>query len=241
MGMIILQMLPLCCLEMKIMQCADPVGLFCKFATPVTLIHIFAFGMRLVLKQHDSFTLSYSAIAGVAGMIIMVKVYRTSLWSVIKCQSVWTLIILSLVASVATTCLDLYLHPEMDIRLIVWEAFVRNIFRTANSYIELVAFVPAVLMVCREDKNASRAQTELEDTKRTATAFFLFLVCFYVTEGIYNAYLTYELSVMVMITSLAHLALLIDFAFYVLAHIYNPEKLMGDLRKWLPFDVSFEV
>merc|ERR1719449_137146 len=56
-GLIIIQMLPLVALEMKIMSCADPVGLFCKFATPVTLIHAVFLGMRLIQHYLSSETI----------------------------------------------------------------------------------------------------------------------------------------------------------------------------------------
>merc|ERR1719453_1416351 len=47
-AMILVQMLPLVVLEMKIMACADPVGLFCKFAAPVTLMHGVFLLMRVI-------------------------------------------------------------------------------------------------------------------------------------------------------------------------------------------------
>merc|ERR1719240_1101002 len=71
-AMILVQMLPLVALEMKIMSCADPVGLFCKFATPVTLVHAFFLGMRLAMhSSYDSSTLCTSGLGFVGALITM--------------------------------------------------------------------------------------------------------------------------------------------------------------------------
>jgi len=236
--MVTVQMLPLVLLEIKIMSCADPVGLFCKFATPVTLIHALFLAMRLVLNQsYDSMTLTMSAVFLVVAIVTMVKGYRQSLRNIIECNHVWSLIAIAGLAAVATTMLDSYFNPGYALSL------SRTSLLTANSYIEIVAFVPAVWMVFTEQKNSSRVQVESTDTKRTSTAFFLFLVGFYITEDVGNAYLAYSLGLtkIVPIAHILHFLLLVDFAVYVLAHIYNPEKLVGELRRWLPVDFYHEV
>merc|ERR1719409_2665232 len=115
-----------------------------------------------------------------------------------------------------------------------WESFFATVFATSNSYIEIVAFVPAVWIVHREDKSVSRFHVESTETRRTATAFFLFLVGFYVTEDLLMMYQAYSVSALAAIAHLAHFILLLDFSCYVLAHIYNPDKLAGELRRWLP-------
>jgi len=141
-AMIIVQMLPLVALEMKIMSCADPVGLFCKFATPVTLIHVFFLAMRLVMyANYDSQTLSTSAVALVGAIVTIVKGYRQSWLNVIECGTVWGLITLAFLAALSTTSLDSYMKPEWQTPS--WERFFSSAFETANAYIEIVAFVPA--------------------------------------------------------------------------------------------------
>jgi len=170
----------------------------------------------------------------------MMKGYRQSLRSVIECNHVWSLIALAGLAAFGTTMLDSYLNPNYALSL---SQTIAVSLETANSYIEIVAFVPAVWMVFTEQQNSSRVQVESADTQRTATAFFLFLVGFYITEDIGNAYLAYSIGLtkMVSIAHILHFLLLVDFAFYVLAHIYNPEKLVGELRRWLPVDFYHEV
>merc|ERR1719389_246418 len=69
-ALIIIQMLPLVLLEMKIMSCADPVGLFCKFATPVTVIHAFFLSMRIVMYSIDDSHSEWITGLSLAGALI---------------------------------------------------------------------------------------------------------------------------------------------------------------------------
>lgn len=240
-AMVLVQMIPLVALEMKVLSCADPVGLFCKFATPVTLIHAFFLGMRLVMySEYDTPSLVCSGCGFIAALVAIQKGYRESWLNVIQCSAVWGLITLALMASVCTESVDAYLKPAW-VASKDWESFFQTVFQTSNSYVELVAFVPALWIVYREDQSSSRYQVESFETKRTSTAFFLFLVGFYVTEDLMNAYFAYEISWMASVAHVAHFCLLADFAVYVLAHVYNPEKLVGELRRWLPVDCYHEV
>jgi hypothetical protein len=240
-AMVVVQMLPLVALEMKIMSCADPVGLFCKFATPVTLIHAFFLGMRLVIydMRVSNGTLC-NAVFFVGSLMAIFKGYRQGFKSIIECSTVWGLITLALGAALCTTSVDAYLKPEY-VGSMPWEDYFQESFETANSYIELIAFVPAVWTVYRESQTTGRFQIESGDTKRISTTFFVFLVCFYVIEDIMGAYQAFAFSRMASLAHVAHFCLLVDFAFYVLAHIYNPEKLVGELRRWLPVDCYHEV
>jgi len=238
-AMIVLQMLPLVALEMKIMQCADPVGLFCKFATPVTLIHACFLMMRvlLYLEPHSGVhenMLWYSGAGVVGAFWIMQKAYSQSLSSIFKCNDVWMLISLAVVAAVGMSYLDGSLSESTDL----WSLIV-NVLRTSNTYVEIVAFVPAVWMVYGEDyQSVCRFQKGM-DTKMTATAFFIFLIAFYVTEDLLSAYDAYEFSALASCAHFLHFILLVDFSCYILAHLYNPEKLVGSLRKWLPSDTYY--
>jgi len=241
-AMILVQMLPLVALEMKIMSCADPVGLFCKFATPVTLIHAVFLGARLCTYfNYDAWYLWCSG-AGFAGALVALHKGFRQHWSCIfQCQAMWSLVGLALLASLSTTSLDSYLNPRSSWMTPTWASFFNTVFETANSYIEIVAFVPAVWMVYREDNKTGRFQVESCDTKRTATAFFVFLVGFYFFEDVLNAFQAYEVSVLASVAHIVHFLLLLDFGFYILAHIHNPDKLVGELRKWLPVDIYHEV
>jgi len=237
-AMIVVQMLPLVALEVKIMSCADPVGLFCKFATPVTLVHAVFLGMRLCTYSNYGFgdQLIFGT-AFVGALAAILKGYRQHWSCIFRCHGMWGLVGLALLASLSTSSLDNYLNARQP----SWGKFFSTVFETSNSYIEILAFVPAVWMVYREDKNMDRFQVESTDTTRTSTAFFLFLVGFYLAEDLFNAYNVFGLYWMASVAHIVHFLLLLDFGVYVLAHVYNPEKLVGELRKWLPVDFSHEV
>jgi len=232
-AMIVVQMLPLVALEMKIMSCADPVGLFCKFAVPVTMIHAVFLSIRFcIMEFYDSRYLWCSGI-GLAGAILTLLMgFRWSPLDIFHHKSVWTLTIVAILGACFTQWVDSYFNPDS-----VQEGDWKGVLEVSNSYLEIIAFVPALWAVYREDQGAGRLQIEELDTKRTSTAFFLFLVCFYMSEDLINSVDAWEVSGMATAGHILHFLLLMDFACYILAHIYNPEKLMGEVRKWLPVDM----
>jgi len=239
-AMILVQMLPLVILEMKIMSCADPVGLFCKFATPVTVIHAVFLGLRLCFySNYESSDLMISGVAFVGAFAAIFLGFRQHWSRVFLCHATWGLVALAIVAAMCTTSLDSYLNTPSWKQAMTWSAYAVTVVETSNSYIEIVAFVPAVWIIFKED--TERYQVESAVTMRTATAFFIFLVGFYCSEDLLHAYQAYEIYWMASVAHIVHFLLLVDFGFYVLAHIYNPEKLVGELRKWLPVDFDHEV
>jgi len=233
-AMILVQMLPLVALELKIMSCADPVGVFCQFATPVTLVHAIFLGMRLCLYENYDFgdRLIFST-AFVGALVAILVGYRQHWSCIFCCKGVWGIVGLALSASYATAWLDNYVLGGEE----HWDDLFHIAFETSNSYIEILAFVPAVWMVYREDKSTVRFEVESKDTARTSAVFFIFLVGFYLCEDLFNAY-NARAFYLVAFAHILHFLLLLDFGVYVLAHVYNPEKLVGELRKWLPVDFS---
>jgi len=240
-ALIIIQMLPLVALEMKIMSCADPVGLFCKFATPVTLVHAIFLTMRLCMwNLYETTYLICSGLGLIAALITLSKGFKESLRSIISRGDVWLLVGIAVAAAFATNSIDSYVNPPPAWRAQSWGDFFDAMLSTSNSYIELMGFVPAVWMVYRQDQ---RTYDDIDSvsTKRKATAFFLFLVSFYLMEDVMQAWDSLFVAPCAACAHMVHFMLLGDFAFYVLAHIYNTDKLVGQLRKWLPADVSCDV
>merc|ERR1719299_180843 len=91
-AMIVIQMLPLVALEVKIMECADPVGLFCKFAAPVTLMHGIFLSMRVI--QYPLYEQGYIifALLGTLGAGIAMKCgYRQRPSDIARYTAVWGL------------------------------------------------------------------------------------------------------------------------------------------------------
>jgi len=243
-AMIIIQMLPLVALEMKIMSCADPVGLFCKFATPVTLMHTIMLTMRLCMyaTMSNLFPTSYVIYSGLglaAALVTLHKGFRESpLRILLRCGNVWALVFLAFFAAFATSSLDAYINPPLYKQS--WDRYLKEVLGNVNNYVELLAFVPAVWMVYRQDQR-TYDDTDSVSTKRKATAFFLFLITFYVTEDLMQAWDSFGVANCAAFAHLLHFALLCDFGCYVLAHIYNTDKLVGQLSKWLPVDLACEV
>jgi len=241
--MILIQMVPLAILEVKIMSCADPVGLFCKFAVPVTLIHVVFLAMRFTHHEsYDELHLGGSAVGLVGALITLYKGFHWSPMSLFTHKSVWTLVGFCILAGCSTQWIENVLLYRKDSWIEMFKLnSTEELLETATNYMEIVAFVPALWMVVCEDKSRARVQVEEIDSKRTSTAFFLFLVGFYLSEDLINAVDSFRLSKRASAAHCLHFLLLLDFACYILAHIYNPEKLMGGLRKWLPIDLSYEV
>jgi len=248
-AMILVQMLPLVALEVKIMSCADPVGLFCKFAVPVTMIHAMFLSMRFCTPSEYDKTYLWCSGAGLAGALLTAyKGFHWSQSSIFQLKSVLSLTILCILGACFTEVLDSYLKSSAvyhrlaagNFGKLPWEQLITSVITTSSTYLEIMAFVPAVWMVYNEDKNSEHHGEQL-DTKRTATAFFLFLVGFYLSEDLLNSHVAWEISGLATAAHLLHFALLLDFACYILAHIYNPEKLLGGLRKFLPMDLTYDV
>jgi len=239
-ALIIIQMLPLVALEMKIMSCADPVGLFCKFATPVTLVHAIFLFMRLCMYNlYETRYLVFSAMGLVGALFTLHTGFKESaLGIVVRNPNVWCLVLVAMVAAFATNTVDSYINPLSYNKS--WEEFFNDMLSTSNSYIELTAFIPAVWMVYRQDQRVYD-DTDCVSTQRKATAFFLFLVGFYFTEDVMQAWDAVGYANCAACGHIVHFLLLCDFAFYVLAHIYNTDKLVGQLRRWLPADLSCDV
>jgi hypothetical protein len=249
-AMIVVQMMPLVALELKIMSCADPVGLFCDFARPVTIIHAIFLAMRFCAYPcYDHLYLTCSGLGLLAAIYTLVHGFPSSPKATFHHKCVIGLVSASLLGSLVATWLGDHLSSANPASWLLDRIrsvnLLLEVFETSTAYLEIMAFVPAVWMVYREDKATGRHQIEELDSKRTATAFFLFLVVFYLSEDLLNGVQAWDISGLATAAHIFHFCLLLDVACYCLAHIYNPEKLtvycMGELRKWLPIDLYCEV
>lgn len=247
-GLILLQMLPLVILEYKMMSSADPVGLFCKFGPSVTLMHALFQGSHAAYSGFNG----YRNILGFLGAFITMHIGFKQSWSrggLLEHSMVWRLALLACAAAACTEGIDVVLEsfavgrfkPPED-----FQALLSQTFKTFFVYLEITAFVPAVWMVCRDDQPGRRFEVDGCDAhhvrmKKMATAFFLFLVGYYIIEDLWSAFLVCSYAPLASVAHVAHFCLLLDFAVFILAHIYNPEKLVGELQKWLPVDISSGV
>jgi len=236
-GMILIQMLPLVILEMRIMSCEDPVGAFCKFSGPVTLMHAVFLSLRLCNYALNGTAGSFlnQNVCALIGTFATMHIGFREKWSlgsiIVGHSAAWRLAALAYVAAYFTEGLVYQ----------TWGILESNTLLMGTNYIELLAFAPAVCNVCRQDAGTRPVQIESAETKRRTTAFFLFLVTFYFWEDLGQAYSAYPFSGLASAAHILHFLLLVDFAFYILAHIYNPDKLVGELQKWLPADLRCAV
>eukprot|EP00440_Ansanella_granifera_P065230 gb/GFBE01070738.1/.p1 GENE.gb/GFBE01070738.1/~~gb/GFBE01070738.1/.p1 ORF type:complete len:285 (+),score=78.15 gb/GFBE01070738.1/:1-855(+) len=228
-ALVIVQMLPLVFLEMKILSCPDPISMLSRFGTKVLLMHA-AF---LVLRVCTWPLLEVGmGVCNVIGLLcacaalhfgFCFRFFMSASWK--QNFDVCGLIALAAAAAVVTELLDFNSPYAM---------LERTIF-TASSYIEILAFMPAVWMVHQEaKKNDDLLDGPAPDTEKQAAFFFSFLVAFYILEDVISAFRIADIVPLAAGGHVVHFLLLLDFACYMLAHIYNPDKLQGRLLRWLP-------
>eukprot|EP00435_Cladocopium_sp_Y103_P015501 s1566_g3.t2 len=156
-------------------------------------------------------------------------------FSSLLCQTdLLALVLLAVGSAFLTEVVDFYNHQSL---------LESTIFTSAN-YIEILAFVPAVWMVHTTVKKGEDWSSITAAKESQASAFFTFLVLFYVMEDLFSAYRLGFNEPFGAVGHIVHFLLLLDFACFLLAHIYNPDKLSGSLLRWwgpTQHWVSFEV
>lgn len=242
--MILLQMLPLVIVETKIMSCLDPVAALSNFGPKVMLMHVAFLTVRVIGLFAGTPGASYWHVVHlIAACIVLCKGlgFRLSLRSVIANRDVLCLVLLAVVAAVFTEGLEM---------IVAWEYKKRSFFRmkkvlrltlaASADYMEVLALVPAVWMVYQKETQSSSVlesmwsspQVDSDPRKRTL-CLFAFLLGFYFIEDVVSA-VTYRSYLFIAGGHLVHYFLLLDCAGYILAHLYDPEKLKGQLLRWLP-------
>lgn len=227
-ALIIVQMLPLVFLEKKIMCCPDPVSMLSRFGTKVLLMHALFLLFRLATWPLLEVGLGVCNLLGLVAVCAALYFgfnFRLTLASAMQHADVCGLLLLGAGGGFLTEIVDFHNHQTL------LEATVL----TSANYIEILAFVPAVWMVHQTSKKSDDIVDYCEaPVEKQAAAFFAFLVSFYVMEDLVSAYRVCFLAPMAAAGHLVHFALLLDFACFLLAHIYNPEKLPSTFRRWLP-------
>lgn len=229
--MIILSMLPLAFLEKKLLACVDPLGLLCKFSTKVLMMHACFHILRVLnslIVDGDTniffskifFTLAVACI--LLPTIFGFRFSRSCIW---EHRDVWLNVTVACVLAVAT---ELFLAEVMSSPR--WKStwyrtrILRLIFMSASDYTEILTFVPAIWMVCRADQNATVKEVDVTGAQKRALALFAFMIIFYFSEDVLSAYELWGQSKLAAFGHLAHFLLLLDFAAFILAHLYDPDK-----------------
>jgi len=225
-ALIVIQMLPLVFLQMKILSCPDPIGMLSRFGTKVLLMHACFLALRVcawpLLEISNGF---FNLLALV---LVCVALHCGFQFRCASMSSHLDLGCLLLLAAAGTLCTEFVDFHKADI----WE---RIIF-TASSYIEILAFVPGVLMMMTMyksvKKNDDERISEPTSAQTQAGFFFAFLVPFYIMEDLMSAYRIGGLEPLAAIGHIVHFLVVLDFACFLLApysqslksHAYNPTR-----------------
>lgn len=235
--LIVIQMVPLIVLEMKILACLDPVQLLSRFGPKVLLMHASFLALRVVghtFYEHGDWYWNVAWLVAACAALRKGFGLRLSLATLREHCDVWCLVLLALSTAAGTKYLDSQFHVART------QTLLQFTVATGSDYIEILAFTPAVWRVLQAHTHVA-SQRDISDPRTRVLFFFAFLVSFYFTEDILSAIELARDIPLAAAGHLAHFLLLLDFAGFLLAHIYNPEKLKGELLRWLPGSDSYDV
>lgn len=242
---ILVSMLPVAFLERQILRCSDPVGLFSRFSGKVLLMHACFLGLRIVSlcfksrSASDVTLLPRSVVAFAAALVLLPAVFgfRPSRgWRLREyCDAGCLVALCTLIAF-----LEVFLLvgvPGLRLHHVGISHFLQDVAATSADYVELLAFVPAVWMASREASGeASDEPADVTETRRRALWLFAFLVGFYTFEDIVSAVKLFKFIPFAAAGHVAHYLLLVDCAAFLLAHLYDPqklEKLRSSILSWV--------
>lgn len=225
-ALIVIQMLPLVFLEIKILSCPDPVGMLSRFGSKVLLMH----GCFLFLRVLAWPLLEVGL--GVCNLIALVLVgvalhqgFQFRCASISEHLDIGCLLLLAIGGAVCTELLDFKRQDN----------FLECAIFTASSYIEILSFVPAVWMVYKSIKKDDNERIpEADVVQKQAAFFFAFLVPFYIMEDVISAFRVGAVQPLAALGHVVHFLIILDFACFLLSHIYNPDKVQGGFLRWLP-------
>merc|ERR1719335_1692976 len=237
-SLIILEMLPLLCVEVKILQCEDPVNLFCKFGPKVLLMHASFLLLRVCCHPFAEIGSGLYNLFGLVAACFTLHFgfkYQLSLQSIRENRDVWCLLCLAGMAGWLTQELDEYFEKQSDPEYHRDSQYIfERVIATTSDYIEVLAFVPAVWIVYRTGKVLDPLQLPKSSSKRKTSFLFAFLIAFYFTEDVLTAISLGAEVPLVAAGHVIHFLLVLDFACFLLAHIYDPEKLKDSILTFFP-------
>jgi hypothetical protein len=236
--LILLSMLPLGFLETKILSCADPVGTISKFSGKVLMMHASFLALRLLSAYLNSSSNLYALLGFIVAAALLPLYFGFTSTRIIfrEHSDVWCILGMAVLGAVITEGCAAYDSGFLKVYARGYRlgALMRSMVDSAELYIELLAFVPAMWRVCRP--NGGAQQTDVAETRQRAVAFFAFTVAFYFTEDVFSAISLGGEMRLAALGHIAHFLLLVDFAGFVLSHLFDEDKLnkiMGSLTSWL--------
>jgi len=228
-ALIMLQMLPLVLLEVKIPSCPDPMALLSQFGSKVLLMHACFLGLRAwysFFSHGEVWDTIY--FLGACAALHQGFGFRPTLRSIYEHRDVLGLVLLAMLTAFIEESISYWSLPQ-------WQRGSWNLtdLTTAGcNYTEILAFVPALWIVCRNKAELSPSSpAEDAKTRRRAIWFFAFLVLFYICEDLGSVPVLWQVMPLAAIGHTAHFMLVLDFAGFMLAHVYSPEKIKQGLMK----------
>jgi len=238
--LIFLSMIPVAVLEKRLMACTDPVGTISRFSPKVLMMHMLFLVIRFVTGLlTDDFTrlFTYRTRASlVAACALLPTVYgcclsRACLW---EHRDVVLLAGVALGTAITTEWADAYMKGFFTASWFPsWHraTLAQYMLSASSDYLEILAFVPAMWMACREERGAVN-EPNVADTRRRALALFAYVLSFYTLEDLHSAFAVGADAPIAAAAHVAHFLLLLDFSAYILSHLYDPtkyEKIMNKL------------
>jgi len=225
-ALIVIQMLPLIFLQVKILSCPDPIVMLSRFGTKVLLMHACFLTLRVCAWPLLEVGLGFCNLIALAlAAVALHWGFRFRCANILAHWDIVCLLLLAVVGALFTELLDFHRQASL---------LECTIF-TASSYMEILSFVPAVWMVHKSvKKNDDERPAEPESAQTQATFFFAFLVPFYIMEDVISAFRVGGDEPLAAIGHVVHFLVLLDFACFLLSHIYNPDKVQGSFLRWLP-------
>jgi len=222
--LVLATMVPLAYIDSTISARSDPIGLLCKFGGKVLLMHTCFLLLRFrLLWYNDVFYLNLMNVLGCIASALAVAAGFHPFLGFAETRDVACIVLLAIVAAVCTELVNWglsMLKLSFYRRQMLLEAF-----GTASEYGEILAFVPAVWTVFRAaKKDTSPVQVKPEQAKAAATAFFAFLMGFYLFEDAVTAVLTVREDAIAALAHVLHFLLLGDVTVFLLISAWNPNQ-----------------
>jgi hypothetical protein len=225
-ALVVIQMLPLVFLQMKILSCPDPVSMLSRFGTKTLLMHACFLAFRVCAWPLLEVGLGVCNVLGfLAACAALHWGFNFRLSSIHGHWDVCGLWLLAIFGAVCTELLDF----NRTLSLLECTIF------TASNYIELLSLVPGVWMVQQAVKKSDDTYSGTDAlVQNQATYFFSFLVSYYVMEDVISAFRVGEDAPLAALGHIVHFLLLLDFACFLLAKIYNPDQVHGSFLRRIP-------
>jgi hypothetical protein len=157
-------------------------------------------------------------------------------------KDVFCLVLLAVSAAVLTELIDHYLKGLLHLTLSGKGQHLDHamlfICETSSDYIEILGWMPALWMVCRQDKTSpshNEAEVDIPQAQWKAACFFGFLVVHYFAEDLIGACRVAWDFPVAACGHVAHYLLLLDCAAFFIAHLYDPKKVPKFMGNFMNF------